>query len=211
MAAEPLDEPNLTARLRNAKADYEARWKLIDGELYALCRRLRHDDFDEVFAKVAIVGRVYAAGVTRSWRGEGDPETGTARALIEQASLVQDGLRRLEDRPLDQQTAGEIVQLHAAVTRAISRLSVRFLTSFVSKYLHFHSPLVPIFDSRADAAIGKLVGGKRVRDVRNALPEGVGAYRKFLAGFVTLHERAYAETTLEPSVKELDHLLWRLS
>ena len=48
------------------------------------------------------------------------------------------------------------------------------MTSFVSKYLHFHSPIVPIFDSRAQAAIRKLVDRKYrtlVREARTALPE----------------------------------------
>jgi len=71
---------------------------------------------------------------------------------------------------------------------------------------------VPIFDGRADAAISKLVDrrGKRVRQALTDLPEGVPAYRSFVAAFVVLHERAI-EMKLEPSVKELDHLLWRLS
>jgi hypothetical protein len=212
MAAEPLNESDLTARLRDAKADYKDRWKLIDTELYALCqRRRRHNDFDEVFSKVTIVGRVYAAGISRSWRGEGDPETGTARALIEQAALIREGLRRREDRAFDRQTAGKIVELHGDVTRAVSQRSGQLLTSFISKYLHFHSPVVPIFDARAQAAICKLVDRRRVRDVWTELPAGVPVYRNFVAAFVVLYERAYAETTLKPSVKELDHLLWRLS
>jgi hypothetical protein len=210
MAAEPPNGPDLTARLYEAKTDYEARWKLVDDELYELCGRRRHDDFDDVFPKVAIVGRVYAAGVSRAWRGEGDPETETAQALRNQAGLIQQGLQRLEGHPFDRQTAGEIVKLHADVTRAISNRSVQSLTSFVSKYLHFHSPIVPIFDNRAQGAIGNFVHRQRVREALTALPEGVWAYRSFVSAFVVLHERAHTETTLEPSVKELDHLLWRL-
>lgn len=62
---------------------------MVDDELYELCRRRgRHDDFNDVYPKVAIVGRVYMAGVSRAWGGERDPdhdpETETARALIEQ-------------------------------------------------------------------------------------------------------------------------------
>jgi hypothetical protein len=100
--------------------------------------------------------------------------------------------------------------LHGDVTTAISRRSGNvFLTSFVSKYLHFHSPIVPIYDSIAQATIGKLVDRKPVRKALTALPEGARAYRNFVAAFVVLHERVYAETTLKPTVKQLDHLLWR--
>lgn len=151
------------------------------------------------------------AGVSRAWGGDRDrdPETETARALVGQAALIRDGLQRLEGRPFDRQTAGAIIELHADVTNAVSGRSVKFLTSFVSKYLHFHRPIVPIFDTRAQAAIGKLVDQKLVREVRIGLLKGVPDYRNFVAKFVALHERAHAETGLEPTVKELDHLLWR--
>jgi hypothetical protein len=52
-----------------------------------LVSRGRHDDFNDVYPKVAIVGRGYMAGVSRAWGGERDPdhdpEAETARALIE--------------------------------------------------------------------------------------------------------------------------------
>ncbi len=167
MAAEPLNEPDLTARLSQAIRRYEASSKPVDSELYDLCRRRRHDDFADLYTKVAIVGRVYEAGVARAWRGEGDPETEITRVLIEQADLIQSGLQRLESHLFDRQAAGEIVELHGDVTRAISHRSGNvFLASFVSKYLHFHSPIVPIFDSNAQAAIGNLVDWKLVRSRR---------------------------------------------
>jgi hypothetical protein len=102
MAAEPLNVPDLADRLSDAKTDYKASWKQVDRELYELCcsRRPRHDHFDDVYPKVAIIGRVYAAGVSRAWRGKRDcdPEAETARALIEpeQAGPADDfGSRRV--------------------------------------------------------------------------------------------------------------------
>ena len=68
------EELDLTARLDQAIKSYEARWKSVDNELYDLCRRRpSHDDFADVYTKVAVIGRVYEAGVARGWRGEGDP------------------------------------------------------------------------------------------------------------------------------------------
>jgi hypothetical protein len=211
MAAEPLDEPDLTARLSQAIKSYEGRWKPVDSELYGLCRRRPgHNDFADVYTKVTIVGRVYEAGVARAWRGEGDPETEITRVLIERADLIQSGLQRLEGHQFDRQAAREIVKLHGVVTRAISHRSGNVvLASFVSKYLHFHSPVVPIFDSNVQAAVVNLVDRKLADAIREALPEGARAYRNFVAAFVVLHERAYAETTLKPTVKQLDDLLWQ--
>ena len=209
-------EPDLAARLTQAIKSYEGSWKPVDGELYELCaRRSSHDRFADVYTKVAIIGRVYEAGVARAWRGEGDPETEVALVLAEQADLVRNGLKTLGGRSFDRQTAAEIVELHGHLARAIShRTKGVFLASFVSKYLHFHCPIVPIFDSNAQAAIGQFVDWELVnpvRDVMAQLPEWARAYRNFVAAFVVLYERAHAETGLEPSVKELDHLLWQPS
>jgi hypothetical protein len=207
-------EVDLTGRLNEAVKSYEVSWKPVDGELYELCRRRSsHGDFAGVYTKVAMIGRVYEAGVARAWRGEGDPETEIARVLIEQADLIEGGLHRLEGRPFRRQTAAEIVELHGRIARAIShRTNGVFLASFVSKYLHFHCPIVPIYDSNAQAAIGQFVDWEEVtpiRDVMAELPEWARAYRNFVAAFVVLYERASTKTGLKPTVKEVDHLLWQ--
>jgi hypothetical protein len=214
MASEPPDAPDLAARLTRAIESYEASWKPVDSELYDLCgRRSSQNDFADVYTKVAMIGRVYAAGVARSWRGDGDPETEVTRVLMEQADLIQVGLGRLQECQFDRQAADAIVELHGHIARAISHRSGGvFLTSFVSKYLHFHCPIVPIYDSNAQDAIGELVDWKLVDPIRAAmakLPEWARAYRNFVAAFVVLHGRANAETSLKPTVKELDHLLWQ--
>jgi hypothetical protein len=211
---EPPDGPDLAARLSQAIKNYEASWKPVDSELYDLChRRPSQNDFADVYTKVAMIGRVYEAGVARAWRGDGDPETEVTRVLMEQADLIQTRLRRLQDCRFDQQTASLIVELHGHIARAISHRSGDvFLTSFVSKYLHFHCPIVPIYDSNAQDAIGELVDWKLVDPIREGmakLPEWARAYRNFVAAFVVLHKRANAETSLKPTVKELDHLLWQ--
>jgi hypothetical protein len=103
--------------------------------------------------------------------------------------------------------------LYGHLARAIShRTNGVFLASFVSKYLHFHSPIVPIYDSNAQAAVGRFVDWGLVTPIRDAmaeLPEWARAYRNFVAAFVVLYERAHVETTLKPTVKDLDHLLWQ--
>src|SRR5215469_12044781 len=142
MTVQPIQDSDLTTRLAIAIKSYEASWKPVDNELYDLCRRRSgHRGFADVYTKVAMIGRVYEAGVARAWRGEGDPETEITRVLIEQADLIEEGLRRLKDRPFDKQTAAQIVELHGHIARAIShRTNGVFLGSFVSKYLHFHCP-----------------------------------------------------------------------
>lgn len=51
-------------------------------------------DFADVYTKVAMIGRVYEAGVARAWRGEGDPET--ERATRWQANVAVCARRALQ-------------------------------------------------------------------------------------------------------------------
>jgi hypothetical protein len=160
-----------------------------------------------------VIGRVYEAGVARAWRGEGDPETEVTEVLIEQDDLLRAGLERLADRSFDRQAADDLVELHGHIARAIShRTKGVFLASFVSKYLHFHCPIVPIYDSNAQAAIGRFVEWEIVNAIRDAmteLPEWARVYRNFVAALVVLYERISTEAPLQPTVKEVDHLLWQ--
>lgn len=77
MTAQPL-QSDLTRRLTEATTNYEARWKPVDSELYNLCgRRPGHRDFADVYTKVAMIGRVYEAGVAQAMArrrrpGDGD-------------------------------------------------------------------------------------------------------------------------------------------
>lgn len=216
MAVVPADESGLEAQLAKAIASYAASWAPVDEELYGLCRRRgRHDNFTDVYTKVAMIGRVYEAGVARAWRGEGDPESVISEVLLENADLIKHSLDRLVGRPFDRQTAAQIVELHGHIARAIShRTKGVFLASFVSKYLHFHCPIIPIYDSNAQAAIGRFVDRDLVNPIRDAmaeLPEWALVYRNFVAAFVVLHQRAHEETDRKPTVKELDYLLWQPS
>jgi hypothetical protein len=209
-----MTDGDLVGLLAEAIKSYEVSWKPVDNELYGLCRRRASQrDFADVYTKVAMIGRVYEAGVARAWRGEGDPENEIARVLIEQADLIESGLQRLRDRSFGRQAAAEIVELHGHIARAIShRTKGVFLASFVSKYLHFHCSIVPIYDSNAQTRIGQFVDWDAVTPIRDAmaeLPEWARAYRNFVAAFVVLYQRASTKTSLKPTVKEVDHLLWQ--
>ncbi|WP_141681362.1 hypothetical protein [Mycobacterium malmoense] len=230
MAAKPLSESDLTA-LSDAINDYENSWKPVDRELYGLCRRRpSHHDSADVYTKVAVVGRVYAAGIARAWGRKHDyppeseiaqnrnklPEKVVTDLLKGNANLIEDGLGSLTGHQFGPQVAGEIVALHGALTNAIHTRTGLYLTSFVSKYLHFHSDIVPIYDDRArfalynnrsastaDQAAGRWLTG---------LHSWVGQYRSFVARFMVLYEcyeRAFDEAGKSaPTVKELDHMLW---
>ncbi len=211
MTQQPDD---LASHLQRALEHYRATWQSPDTELYGLCqRRSSHHTFDDVYTKVAIIGRVYEAGVARSFQAPGDNEATVTYGLIEQAHLIEERLTALHGRKFDRETAAEIVELHGRVTRKLAdRTGDAWLTSFTSKYLHFHCPIVPLYDSNAAGRIGRFVDWQLVASVRaslTTLPDCARAYRNFVAAFVVLYERCWAKTPLQPSVRDIDYLLWQ--
>lgn len=205
---------DLEAALKQATENYQATWQQVDTELYDLCRRRPSQrNFADVYPKVAMIGRVYAAGIARTVRVSGDREATVARGLIEQADLIDAALNVLEGKQFDRATAAQIIELHGRVTKGIKpHTGGVWLTSFVSKYLHFHCPLVPIYDSIATGAIGRFINWHAVAQVRALLmdlPDCAWAYRNYVGAFVVLYEQALADTPLQPSVRDIDYLLWQ--
>ncbi len=82
-------QPNdLANQLQCALEHYRATWQPADAELYGLCqRRPSHCNFADVYTKVALIGRVYEAGVARSFQAPGDNEATVTYGLIEQAGV----------------------------------------------------------------------------------------------------------------------------
>jgi hypothetical protein len=205
---------DLDAALKHAIENYEATWQQVDTELYNLCRRRPSQrTFADVYAKVAMIGRVYVAGIARAVRVSGNREAAVARGLITQADLIDETLKALEGKQFDRATAAQIVELHVRVTKGLEpHTGGVSLTSFVSKYLHFHCPLVPIYDGITAGAIGRFVDWGAADQVRTPLmdlPDWSRLYRNYVASFMVLYERALAETSLRPSVRDVDYLLWQ--
>jgi hypothetical protein len=214
MMTQPPEDSGLANRLTRAIKRYEAGWKPVDGELYDLCRRRpRHDDFADVYTKVAVIGRVYAAGISRSSKADGDREAAVANGLVSLGTAITDRLAKIGDSDLDRSTFTQILELHAWVCQELlTHTGNTWQQSFVSKYLHFHNPIVPIFDSRAEGAIGRFVGWPAVYGLRSGISRQRGwpiRYYNFATAFVVLYECAQTETSLRPTVKELDYLLWQ--
>lgn len=110
----------LRAEPARAIEDYSSKWQAVDEELYELCRRrASQQNFADVYAKVVMVGRVYAAGISRSSRAPGDREAEVARGLVDAAGLIEHAQGKLAGREFDRATAIEIVELHHSLTRSL--------------------------------------------------------------------------------------------
>ncbi|HEY2589280.1 MAG TPA: hypothetical protein VGI81_26280 [Tepidisphaeraceae bacterium] len=147
-----------------AAAMYERRWKLLDETLYQLCREHPGHSEAEVHAKAWVIGRTYATGIERairSTRQQGSSLSKLAQCLQQNANALNRIFGQLEGirEPLDPQRLSEIVRLHGEIIRVLKPVTRAKISprSFVSKYMHFHNPAVPIFDSFADQKLKKLV------------------------------------------------------
>ncbi len=198
---------------RRAVEYYEKQWRTMDDVLYRLCRdHPQHNSRSSVSAKLWIIGRTYASGIERkvlSKKTQGSSMSQIANHLVHQALKIDALLSSLHglSEPLDSGKLGTIVEIHGRLVDALrpitrKRQSTR---SFVSKYLHFHNPVVPIYDSVAKQALRGLVPWK----CRLAIPPSGDAdseYAGFVARFFALYEAARL-AGLPANVRHLDHLL----
>lgn len=203
--------------LEDAWADYHRGWSLVDQDLHAFCRHHGHDKFKDVYAKVTMVNRMYLTGLSRPVRTvdpQGrklDGEAEAARCLVDNHELLKEWVHDLLPLPEGGRAALRLaVEAHGRLTTALTpRLGYR-PCSFVSKYLHFHCPGVPIYDTRADASIkvvtSRLVGQTDANTL--ARPDCADPYYyPHARRFLELWEVA-EQSRSDVTVKMLDLALW---
>jgi hypothetical protein len=141
----------------NANRDYEKGWSLVRETLYQLCKQFPdHSRSDWTNAKVLLIGRAFASGIERQVKPSGD--AGSAISIVADhmyrnrrtIDRILNGLATMAE-PLTPDKLDVIIDCHGQLCRILSQVTRRKNPprSFVSKYLHFHSPLVPMFDSIA--------------------------------------------------------------
>jgi hypothetical protein len=117
------------------------------------------------------------AGIARSSQAPGDREAAIARGLAGQAGLIEPILGKLAAQRFNRESAAEIVELHGYVCRVLLPYTGEtWQQSFVSKYLHVHCDIIPIYDSRGRSYRSLRGLGHRHTGARFAeIPAGVGA------------------------------------
>lgn len=201
---------------KEAQKERLTTYSKVDDILYGLCRKWpTHDDLGAVQAKVRIIGRVYMTGLER--KGEKDKSKGiyetVATLFCKRRSWIDSELRELSRcKTLSKPTCEKILGTHGALVKLLrdGTKSQTNFRSFVSKYLHFHDPIVPIFDSRASSILREWYPW---REFRNNFPITLGkeydvVYYKFLVQFL-LYFSDLREMNLKPSVRSADYyLIW---
>jgi hypothetical protein len=130
-------------------------WGAVDEVLYGLCREYPfHHLLRGINAKVILIGRSFATGVERHISSDGTQGSSIgklAEHLHAAHTEVDETIERLATlrEPLNPEKLQVIVGEHGRFCRLISKIAreENALASFASKYLHFHCPVVPIYDS----------------------------------------------------------------
>ena len=199
-----------------AVAAFESDWGAVDEVLYGLCERHPdHSDRRAVTAKVALVDRAYSAGLERQVKpNEGEQAiVKIAAFMFDHASEVDEIIADLAPlrEPLDGTVMTAIVHQHGRFTKLLRRVTARDTAprSFASKYLHFHRPVLPIYDGYAATRLSALVPWD-AKQAPSDQPAGSDAqYWGFCTRFLRLYE-ACTTSGLDVTVKGLDTYLWQV-
>jgi hypothetical protein len=207
-----------------AAEEYRKRIEWSDGILYRMCKGdPQHAKVDRVQGKLSLIGRSYATGLERLLKTD-KKQSGNLNAWVDyfgrRAKTLDSIVVRVrrERAPLDPDKLWRIAELHGEfsdVLRAHESLRPTKSgkgkltpTSFVSKYLHFHNPVVPIYDSWAAAGARRhrLLGS--AKGTLGSSPEGSDPdYGQFLRRFWCVYQAGCEALGYWPSVRHLDRYL----
>ena len=185
---EPPKNTALTAALACSRADYRAKWYAVDQELHELCSRSQsQDDYANVYVKVVIIGRVYAAGISRSSRADGDREAAVAQGIVRQAAEIDAALEALTSAQFNRATATRLIELHARTARGSNSTQASGGSSRSCRSTCISTaPSFPILDSRAETSIGGFVDWTSLYRIREAIgrpPNWLTSYYNFVTAF----------------------------
>lgn len=195
-----------------AARDYRSHWRLADEQLYELCRQFpTHDRPDAVLAKLMIIGRTYATGLERSLGGS-SALSRAASHLARHADEVDLIIAQLDHltEPLPREALNASLRAQSDLVRLLRPASThsRGLHSFATKYLHFHRPVVPLFDRLAEEGLRRLYRGQRIDAPIEPEPDFDPIYVQFLRRWWRAYTEAVRMVGPESvSVKLIDYYL----
>lgn len=195
---------------------YLQNWLQIDNTLYSLCRdNFCHDSMNSINAKLWIIGRTYMTGIERKIESNGKQGGSLSRLaeyLYKNRREVDDILNNLilscEGSKLNSNKLENIVSLHGELVNLIKQITRNNYCprSFVSKYMHFHCPSVPIYDSFALKALHNLTRWNDNLIVFGKPKIVDDEYLWFALRFWELYQNATESVAIE-KVKYLDYYL----
>jgi len=184
-------------------------WNLSNEILYEMCQKYpRHENNEEIIAKVLMIGRVYSAAIERRKKVENNSSMFYLKEVApsirkSKIDMWLDTLRGFEHPTFE--NCIQIIAVHKKVTNLFSKISGLEKRSLSSKYLHFHFPdLFFIYDSRSLTAIRK-VGQTSIWN--SNLVEYDYAYAKFFLRCMAFVEKVNSECLKYLTPRQLDKYL----
>jgi len=202
------------AELASVATASDLDWGGVDDVLYSVCAESpAHTDRRTITAKLALVGRAYSAGLERCV----SPPTGQqaitviADYVTAHGADVDAAMAPVLDlgEPLACGDVQSIVSAHGALLDVLRGVTTTGKTprSFAAKYLHFHNPVVPIYDEYARIKLTKLVPWDSAF-VPFPRPHGADVdYYDFCVRFWRLYKACW-DAGVAATVKALDQYLW---
>jgi hypothetical protein len=198
----------------NAVADYDHACRATDETLYNLCQQ--HPDhrvLASINAKLWIIGRTYATGIERkipSRNTQGSSLSQLSAHVLAHRRSVESVFRRLAriSEPLTPEKLRNIVDAHGRFVRLLQPIlrGKQSPRSFASKYMHFHCPAVPLYDTYAVKALRHLYRWQDHFEIFDLPVEADEEYGWYVMRFWQLY--LDAKRLRRPvAVKLLDHYL----
>lgn len=125
--------------------------------LYNMCKTYPyHKNTDEIIAKIWLIGRSYAAAIERRRNKKHSNDSFYIWAANEIKRFgFDEKIQRIpiNTHKLDIENFKLIYETHSYITQKFYDITKLKKRSLASKYIHFHRPIVPIYDSRAERSI----------------------------------------------------------
>jgi hypothetical protein len=141
--------------------DYQKNWALLNQTLYDLCKNYRdHQEMSAINAKLRLIGRTLATGIERMIESTGEQGS----SLDQLAYHIHKNHKKMDSifthlsmiaEPLNSEKLRAIVDEHGRFLKLLAPKMRKGVSprSFASKYMHFHCPAVPIYDSYASSKL----------------------------------------------------------
>jgi hypothetical protein len=162
------------------KSEERNIWEVGNQVLYDLCaQHPKHNDGEEIIAKVWLIGRSYAAAIERRKTSDNyiNDDYYTKNVI---PKIIHSDIDKLLAN-IDANNDETILKVHGYLTDIFKDISGLEKRALASKYLHFHFPeIFYIYDSRAVGAVKTL---KKILDLKFDHPEFVEKYDKEYSKF----------------------------
>ena len=191
-----------------------SRWEFGNSILYQMCEdNPLHNDADVVIGKIWLIGRSYAAAIERrknadDYQGDDFYYDAVAPKMLEIGKELDSRIESLKNNTgIIADCVPEILSTHKYLMDAFMDLTGLEKRSLASKYLHFHcSEKFFIYDSRARAAIGKIVKRPN-KKILLGIDDHDAEYGDFVCRMLELQEYLYEKLGTYEKPRAIDSFL----